>query len=102
MRDVFVGRQPVFDRDGNVVAYELLFRASQSANNAMHDSEGSQLTASVLVGALMDIGLNQVSGGKMVYINAPRDFLVSDIASSCLRNPWLLRCWKMSMWMMKS
>jgi EAL and modified HD-GYP domain-containing signal transduction protein len=81
MQDVFVGRQPVFDRDGNVAAYELLFRASQSANSAIHEFDGSQLTASVLVGSLMDIGLDQISGNKMVYINAPRDFLVSDIAS---------------------
>jgi len=29
----------------------------------------------------MDIGLDHISGNKMVYINAPRDFLVSDIAS---------------------
>jgi EAL and modified HD-GYP domain-containing signal transduction protein len=81
MKDAFVGRQPVFDRDGNVVAYELLFRASQSANSAIHEADGSQLTANVLVGSLMDIGLDQISSNKMVYINAPRDFLVSDIAS---------------------
>jgi len=83
MKDAFVGRQPVFDRDGNVVAYELLFRASQSAtqSGANADSDGSQLTANVLVGSLMDIGLDQISGNKLVYINASRDFLLSDVAS---------------------
>lgn len=81
MENVFVGRQPIFNRNGKVVAYELLFRGSQSENNAVHESDGSQLTANVLVGSLMDIGLDQISGNKLVYINAPRDFLVSDVAS---------------------
>ena len=82
MKDVFVGRQPVLDRECNVIAYELLFRASPTAQSAVHEvADGLQLTANVLVGSLMDIGLAEVSGNKMVYINAPRDFLVGDIAS---------------------
>jgi len=81
MENVFVGRQPIFNRTGKVVAYELLFRASQSGNSAAHESDGTQLTANVVVGSLMDIGLDVVSGNKLVYLNATRDFLLSDIAS---------------------
>jgi len=81
MEDVFVGRQPIFDRDNKVIAYELLFRASLSAHSSASEADGSQLTASVLVGSLMDIGIDHISGNKMVYINAPYDFLTSDIAS---------------------
>ena len=81
MRDVCVGRQPVFDRERNVVAYELLFRASPHADSAVHEADGLQLTANVLVGSLMDIGIEKISSGRLVYINAPRDFLVSNIAS---------------------
>ena len=29
MREVFVGRQPIYDRQLDVVAYELLFRSSE-------------------------------------------------------------------------
>jgi len=76
-----VGRQPVFDRDCKVIAYELLFRGSPTADSAIHEASGLQLTANVLVGSLMDIGLDQISGNKMVYINVPRDFLVGGIAS---------------------
>ncbi len=38
---IFIGRQPILNRDGHVVAYELLFRASASADSAVFDQQSA-------------------------------------------------------------
>jgi len=73
MQDVYIGRQAIFDRDNHVSSYELLFR---SADNKFLD-DGDFMTAKVLVGALMDVGLDTLAGDKRVNINASESFLLS-------------------------
>ena len=57
---VAVGRQPIVDRDGHVVGYELLYR---SAHPDTPMPSGEQMTAEVVLGALT-IGLDQLVGDK--------------------------------------
>ncbi|MDX8405677.1 MAG: HDOD domain-containing protein [Mariprofundus sp.] len=75
MQDVFIGRQAIFDRNGNVSSYELLFR---SADNKFLD-DGDCMTAKVLVAALMDVGLDVLAGDKRANINASESFLLSGV-----------------------
>jgi EAL and modified HD-GYP domain-containing signal transduction protein len=70
----FVGRQPVFDRDMNVVGYELLFREG-TPNRAVFN-DGDQATSAVILGAFVDMGLSQVVGDVPAYINTPRNYLL--------------------------
>ncbi len=72
MQDVFIGRQAVFDRKKNVTSYELLFR---DATGQIADDD-DYMTSKVLVSALMDIGLESISDGKQVHINASTSFLL--------------------------
>ena len=73
----FVGRQPVFDRQGDIHAYELLFR--QGPANFADVCDGTQASASVLHVTLMEIGLEAIVGTKISFINFNRDLLLSDI-----------------------
>jgi len=73
MQDIFIGRQAVFDRNHNVTSYELLFR---DGSGKIGDDD-DYMTSKVLVGALMDMGLDTVSDGKMLHINASTSFLLS-------------------------
>lgn len=41
-REILIGRQPIFDRDGQVVAYELLFR--DTSKNEAHVGNDSMAT----------------------------------------------------------
>jgi len=66
MQDIFIGRQTIFDRHYNVTSYELLFRQGANANLRNDDRK----TAKVLAGALIDLGLDKLSGSKKVHINA--------------------------------
>ena len=75
---VFLGRQPIFDRHGDVEAYELLFRSSASSGSSSGMFDGEHATATVLVNALMHFGLQRVSGGKQLFVNGTYDFLTGE------------------------
>jgi len=73
MKDVLIGRQPIYDANLWVEAYELLFRgASMDLSNA---SEGDRATGDVLLGALTEIGLDRLVGERRAYINLTRNFV---------------------------
>lgn len=70
---VHVARQPIYDRDGVVVADELLFRARATSSGA--DRSDSHATARVLVAAFTEFGLRDLSAGRVCFVNLTRDFL---------------------------
>lgn len=78
MEHYYVGRQPILDRQYKTVAYELLFRTGDAAQNAASDEE---MTAQVLVGGLMDLGIGKLSGNLPVYVKASRDILLNGMLS---------------------
>jgi len=81
MKDIFIGRQPIYDRDLGVYAYELLFRAAH--DNSARFSDGDQATSNVIVNAFMEIGLDNIVGQRLAFINLTRAFFV-DHSSVCL------------------
>ena len=78
--DVFLARQPIFDRNRSVTGYELLYRSGFMPRAVVGDGEVA--TARVALGALTDIGLEQLVGECSAWINVTREFLLADLASS--------------------
>ncbi|MFM0077620.1 EAL and HDOD domain-containing protein [Paraburkholderia sediminicola] len=74
--DVFVARQPVMDRAGRVVAYELLFRDGPTGGARIGDE--LRCTTAVIERAVGSIGLERLAGSKACFLNCPHDFLFSD------------------------
>jgi len=74
---VYVGRQPILDRDGALHAYELLFRGS--AQNYAEVSDDAQATAQVVVRTIGSIGVPSVLGTHRGYVNIGRELLFDDI-----------------------
>lgn len=77
--DVFVARQPIFWSDQKVMGYELLYRENAQASEAQGVSEGA-MSSSVLVNALLAIGLKDVTGGTVAFINFTRELLLDEMA----------------------
>jgi c-di-GMP phosphodiesterase len=78
MSDLFVGRQPIFDRNLEVVAYELLYRSVQSGQANVTD--GDQATTQVILNSFSQLGLESLVGSqKKAFINTTRNFLVGSI-----------------------
>ena len=74
---VFVARQPIFGRDQNVFAYELLFRSG--AENAYDATDPDASTLDVITNSLLDIGLDELTGRKRAFINFTRNLLLEDV-----------------------
>lgn len=74
MADLLIGRQPIFDRNMNVYAYELLYRSD--TNNQAVFKDGDQATLQVILNSLIELGLDNIVGQAKAFINLTRNFLV--------------------------
>ena len=77
MAIIFLARQPIYDSNLNVFAYELLYRNKVSDQAEVVD--GNRATSDVIISALMDIGLEDIVGSRLAFINMTRDFLIGDL-----------------------
>ena len=73
MQDVFIGRQPIYNSKLDLVAYELLFRSG--SENCASVIDGDSATGQVLLNTLVEIGLDNLVGERLAYINFTRRFL---------------------------
>ena len=80
MGSICLGRQPILDRNRNLVAFELLFReeGAEEAANVINDLSAS---ANVIVNAYGKFGIHNVLGHQRGFINADPDLILSDIIS---------------------
>jgi c-di-GMP phosphodiesterase len=77
--EVFIGRQPIFDREKRVTGYEILFRAGDSDQARVLDAEAA--TATVVLNALTEIGVERIVGSHIAWVNLPRDSVLSGLAT---------------------
>ncbi len=76
--EIFIGRQPILDRSQQLVAYELLFRRSHQRNSArVYDDLAA--TASVIMHAFADLGIEAALGPYKGFINCDEALLLSDL-----------------------
>lgn len=73
----FVGRQPIFDKEGVCFGYELLYRSCE-ANNVATFQDNAKASARVIVNLIHNIGLAPIIGQKIGYINVDESILFSD------------------------
>lgn len=74
---VLMARQPIFDRDLRVVAYELLYR-SDDAPEVARVLNGQHATCNVLLNAYSSIIEQQKTRQLPVFLNLPREMLETD------------------------
>jgi c-di-GMP-related signal transduction protein len=77
INDIFLGRQPILDRDQRIVAYELLFRAADTPGVTVTDD--MHATASVIHHAFSEMGIQAVLGSQLGFINISTEMLLSDM-----------------------
>lgn len=73
---LFLGRQPILDREQNLMAFEILFRSADVSTANVTDF--SQASASVIIDSLAAFGLQAVLGRHRGYFNVHRDVLMND------------------------
>lgn len=77
--EVFVARQPIFDRFRQVYGYELLFRSG--LQNAFQASDSDRASVKVIADSFLRFGIQRMTGGKRAFINFTRDTLVKGYAT---------------------
>jgi EAL and modified HD-GYP domain-containing signal transduction protein len=73
----FLGRQPILDRNQEILGYELLFR-SADMDHAVFESY-SRASSNVITHALASFGMHEVLGGKLGFINVHLGLLLSEM-----------------------
>jgi c-di-GMP-related signal transduction protein len=76
--DIYLARQPIFDAYLQVHGYELLYRSS--AENRFTSVDGDQATSAVIARTFLSLGLDNVTSGKLAFINFPRQLIMDDVA----------------------
>ena len=78
--NVQIARQPIFDRNMQVYAYELLFRATQNSDH-FDGTEAASATTEVIAHAYLGIGLENVLSGRKAFVNFDRRLLTGTLHS---------------------
>ena len=90
----FIARQPIFDRDNKVFAYELLFRAGfdnfvierdEDTRNNEKLSEGERshedkLTSNVITEGFTSFDFDKLTNGKRAFINFTDQLIIEEVA----------------------
>ncbi|TWJ32560.1 EAL and HDOD domain-containing protein [Geobacter argillaceus] len=82
---LFMGRQPILDRDQSLVAYELLFRSAKSLLQA-NVTDYAHASASVIHSAITNFGLNELLGRHKGFFNVSLELLMDDALELLPRN----------------
>ncbi len=75
--DVFIGRQPILDKSGRIVAYELLYRSG--SKNEFLDIDSEKATSYLINHLFTSFGLREVSNNRPVFINFGKNMLLSGL-----------------------
>jgi EAL and modified HD-GYP domain-containing signal transduction protein len=75
--NIFLARQPIVDRQGELYGFELLFRHSDVNQSQIGD--GMAATSTVIGHLLAEMGLAQVLGRMRGFLNVNAAFMASDL-----------------------
>ena len=75
--DIFIGSQNIYDREGKIVACELLYR--NSLLNKYDESVSSETASCTIINNIINLRLDTVTGGKIALINCDDKVLRNDI-----------------------
>lgn len=76
MENIFIARQPIYDRQLHVLGYELLFRAGDTDSAEIED--GDLASVQVIINTFMNVGVENIVGSGLAFINVPESFVLND------------------------
>lgn len=76
MDNLFLARQPIYDNNKGVMGYELLYRDNEVNQATFEDAELA--SCETILNACMHIGIENIVGSSLAFINLPREFIVNE------------------------
>ena len=77
--EVYLARQPIFDRKLGVFGYELLYRSG--SDNYFATSDRNQATSELISNTSFIFGLDKLTRGRRAFINFTAKLLESKVAA---------------------
>ncbi len=77
IREIHVARQPIFDRNLKIYAYELLFRSNAQDN--FNENSADQATYDLVSNTFLALGFETLTKGKKAFINFTDNCLKNDL-----------------------
>ena len=74
-QNVLLARQPIFNTELGIYAYEILFRSDENAQ--ISDVGADTATSVVIFNAFTEIGMHNVVGEHLAFINFTRNLLIN-------------------------
>ena len=74
MENLFIARQPIYDLKQTVMGYELLYRNGDVDKAIFEDA--NQASCETILNTFMHIGIDNLIGSALAFINLPYDFLI--------------------------
>ncbi|HWD73928.1 MAG TPA: HDOD domain-containing protein [Solirubrobacteraceae bacterium] len=81
MPAAFIARQPIFNRNLQVVGYELLFRGHGYTADALIDNP-ERATATVVLNSFTELELERIVGNKTAWVNVSREFVLDGLVQA--------------------
>ncbi|MBF0524726.1 MAG: HDOD domain-containing protein [Deltaproteobacteria bacterium] len=75
--EIYLARQPIFDKNKKIYGYELLFRDGMA--NIFPNIDGDEATSKILSNTFFSIGLDQIVSDKKAFINFTKELLIKKI-----------------------
>jgi len=75
MAEIFVGRQPIYTRDLEVYAYELMPHLTSDTEKTL---SADTVTSQVIINSFMEIGIDKLVGKEIAFLTLTEHFLLSD------------------------
>lgn len=76
MTDFYLARQPIHDKHNELLGYDLLFHSNE-LNKPLIPSNAPD-PAQILVSALLEMGLTEVVGNKLAFINLTKRYVLGE------------------------
>jgi EAL and modified HD-GYP domain-containing signal transduction protein len=74
--NIFIARQPIFDRKNRIFGYELLFR--KNSDNFFTEMDDDAATAELIYNSFLVFGIDNIADGNMAFINFSKGLVDSD------------------------
>ena len=88
MDRLYIARQPIYDRNKAVMGYELLYRTN--IINQANIIDADLASCETILNSFLHIGIENLVGSALGFINLPREFVVNDSLTPMLRDQSVL------------
>ena len=88
MDDIFVARQPIYNKSNFLIGYELLYRAGDT--DVAEFTDGKIASSEVILNSFMNIGLDGLVGSAKAFINIPEELVINESFTPMFENQTVL------------